>query len=303
LTSVRLPNISPDDWPGKMAQQESQAAAPPRIAECPVWSVSDQTLYWLDITGQALGCLQPEAQRHRRFKLASPIAAIAPRARGGLIAAGIDGFSVIDLRSGELSHYADAPWTATELPNDGKCDPQGRLWVGTKDTLGGLECGGLYCLDANASCRRMAVGFGNANGIGWSPDSTQMYATDTRRSEIYAYAFSGYDGRISQRRILTRVASENGRPDGLTVDAKGYVWSANWRGGSIMRYAPDGSLASLIRIGAPCPTTCTFGGARFGVLYVTTARIGENTLSTETDDPILSLPGLGIGNPASSFLG
>ena len=130
-----------------------------------------------------------------------------------------------------------------------------------------------------------------------------MYATDTRRSEIYAYVFSGDDGRLGQRRILTRVAPEHGSPDGLTVDAEGFIWSANWQGGCVIRYAPDGSITSLIRIGAPCPTSCAFGGANLDVLYVTTASIGENAALGMTYDAVLALPRLGIGRPEFSFLG
>jgi sugar lactone lactonase YvrE len=273
------------------------------FAECPVWSARDRTLYWLDIVGPALGRLQLDTPGYQRFGLRRPVAAIALRARGGLIAVEADGFSALDPQTGHLSRYAQASWTAAEVPNDGKCDPQGRFWVGTKDSLGGLESGALYVLDTDGKCRRVAGGFGNVNGPGWSPDGTLLYVTDTRRSEIYVYDFSGNDGGISERRTLVRVAPEHGRPDGLTVDADGFIWSANWQGGSIFRYAPDGSVASIVRITAPCPTSCTFGGARLDVLYVTIAKFDDNNPPGATNDALLALPGLAIGRPESSFLG
>ena len=62
-------------------------------------------------------------------------------------------------------------------------------------------------------------------------------------------------------------------PDGLTLDAAGYIWVSLWGGGGVRRYAPDGTLDSIIRLPTTYPTSCTFGGADFRDLYITTATI------------------------------
>jgi sugar lactone lactonase YvrE len=63
------------------------------------------------------------------------------------------------------------------------------------------------------------------------------------------------------------------RPDGGTVDAEGFLWSANFDGGCITRYAPDGSIDRVIQMPVQRPTSCAFGGEDFSVLYVTSASL------------------------------
>ena len=64
-----------------------------------------------------------------------------------------------------------------------------------------------------------------------------------------------------------------GKPDGLTIDAEGFVWSAHWDGWCVTRYDPDGHVERVINLPVPRPTSCVFGGADLQTLFVTSARI------------------------------
>jgi D-xylonolactonase len=57
----------------------------------------------------------------------------------------------------------------------------------------------------------------------------------------------------------------------MTVDAEGYVWSARWDGGCLVRYAPDGSEERRITFPAKKVSSVTFGGPDYTDMYVTTA--------------------------------
>jgi sugar lactone lactonase YvrE len=59
--------------------------------------------------------------------------------------------------------------------------------------------------------------------------------------------------------------------DGSTVDAEGFLWNAEYNGGRITRYAPDGRVDRVIDFPFQNPTACAFGGPRLDTLYVTTA--------------------------------
>ena len=57
------------------------------------------------------------------------------------------------------------------------------------------------------------------------------------------------------------------------MDSEGFLWSANFDGGCITRYAPDGRVDRVIRLPVQRPTSCTFGGEDFSILYVTSASL------------------------------
>lgn len=133
-----------------------------------------------------------------------------------------------------------------------------------------------------------------SNGLGFSPDDTRMYFTDTSRRTIYVYDFDPARGDIAHRRPFVELAEAQGRPDGLTVDAEGFVWVALWDGWTILRYDPDGRVA--LRVPLPArPTSCCFGGADLRTLFVTSAsaRLPEQALA---DAP---LSGVCLARPAS----
>jgi D-xylonolactonase len=75
--------------------------------------------------------------------------------------------------------------------------------------------------------------------------------------------------------VLVAVPPDEGLPDGLTVDAEGYLWSAQWYGSAVVRYDPDGKVERRIQTPAKQTSCATFGGADLGDLYITSAAHSE----------------------------
>src|SRR5439155_15458375 len=98
---------------------------------------------------------------------------------------------------------------------------------------------------------------------------------------------------IGNRRVFAAIAPEEGIPDGMTVDAQGYVWSARWDGGCLVRYTPEGVLERRISFPAKKVSSVTFGGPDYTDMYVTTAG-GDSKPAEGSVDGALFLLTLGI---------
>lgn len=242
------------------------------LGEGPVWSVAEQALYWIDIEAPTLYRWAWGAAEAQRWPLPSLVGALAIREQGGLVLALRTGIHTFDLRSGELTFVADPE---SDLPgtryNDGTVDPAGRFWIGGMVLNGAPGSAGLYRFSADGSWARVLSGVGCSNGIGFSPDGTVMYYTDTVTGTILRYDFDVATGDIRNASVFA--TDDDCSPDGLTVDADGYVWGAKWDGSRIVRYGPDGSVDRVIPVPVQRPTSLAFGGPDLRTLFITTAMI------------------------------
>ena len=136
-----------------------------------------------------------------------------------------------------------------------------------------IASGVLYRLDPDRSTHRMEYGLRCPNGMAWSPDDRLMYLCDTWLRRIFVYDFDVDDGILRNRRLLIELPEEEGFPDGLTVDADGFIWNAHYDGWRITRYAPDGRVDRVIRMPVKHITSLTFGGPDLGTLYITSSHL------------------------------
>jgi sugar lactone lactonase YvrE len=208
------------------------------------------------------------------WPLPKPPGSFALREAGGFLIAFRSGLATLDAPGAEV-RWLEVPGLnlGDERFNDGKADRAGRFWTGTLDRRLASPIGQLYRVEAGFQVVAVDRGFTIANGLGWSPDERTMYFTDTPARRIYRYDFDAAAGRVSNRRVFVEVAAGDGGPDGMTVDAEGHVWSAQFDRWCVNRYAPDGSLERSIRLPVQQPTSCAFGGPELATLYVTSARI------------------------------
>ncbi len=251
------------------------------VGESPVWCSQEQILYWVDIIGHKVHYFNPRTSKNTTLEIDQPVTGVARRKQGGLIAALRDGFAFIDLEKGNYTPIVDPE---SHLPdnrfNDAKCDRQGRLWGGTMGAKAwDKPVGSLYRLDTNFTVHMMETETICSNGMGWSPDGTVMYFTESFRHTVFAYDFDQETGNISNRRPFAVLDPELvGFPDGLTVDAQGYVWVAICGASKVVRYNLQGEIDFTLNMPIPRPTSCIFGGADYDILYITSA---QETLTPE----------------------
>ncbi len=245
------------------------------VGESPVWSAREQRLYWVDIQGKKIHRFDPETAVNETFELPEIVTSVTLRASGGLAVTLEKHFALFDHVSLGLTRLAEVE---ADVPgnrfNDGKCDPSGRYRAGTMDAeRWSAPAGNLYRLDAALGCARMESEVICSNGSGWSPDGRTMYYIESFRYAIFAYDFDVASGTLSRRRTFVALDRDGGGfPDGMTVDAEGFVWCCLVGLGRIHRYSPEGEVDRVVLLPVPRATDCTFGGPTLGTLYVTSAR-------------------------------
>jgi sugar lactone lactonase YvrE len=236
------------------------------LGEGVTWDDATQTLLWVDIENSQLFRLRTDGT-HEVQSLAQSASVVVPTRDGRLLAVSGLGVGVLgdDGKVGDLiaSLAADGDGHA----NDGRCDPQGRLWIGTVDRSG-KNAAGLFCVDSEGAIIKVRDGRALSNGIDWSPDGGKCYHVDSLHRTVEEMTLNS-DGLPAEVRTL---ASFDAIPDGLSVDIDGGIWIALWDGGAVVRLSPDGKIDRRIEVPGGWITSCAFGGRDLRTLYITSAR-------------------------------
>lgn len=275
------------------------------LGEGAVWDSRHQRLLWVDILGKSLHVFDPATGTDRVIDVGQFIGTVVPRRAGGVMVAVYDGFAALDLDTDTLEFIADPEADSPDTRfNDGKCDPAGRFWAGTMSLKGVAEAGSLYVLDADRSVRRMVTGVTTSNGIVWSHDARTMYYIDTRLQRVDAFDYDLATGNIGNRRTAFHVPVEDGRPDGMTIDAEGNLWVAHWEGWRVTRWNPlTGKLLQTIHVPVARVTSCAFGGRDLDTLFITTAQPAEpDPAQPHAGGLFVARPGI-RGVPAFEYAG
>jgi L-arabinonolactonase len=254
------------------------------LGEVPVWSAEEGALYWIDDFKPAVHRLGSATGEVTSWRPPEKLGSMALREKGGLLLATRAGLAFYEPEGGAFEVVCDPePDLPDNLLNDGRCDRRGRFWVGSMDKPLASPTGRLHRIDPDLSVRTFEREVWVSNGIAFSPDDRVMYFADSHRHAIYAYDLDIDAGEIRNRRVFATVPEGEGVPDGATVDAEGFLWSARFDGGRVVRYAPDGRVDREIALPVSRPTSCMFGGPGLDALYVTTAtfRLPEERRARE----------------------
>lgn len=241
--------------------------------EGPLWHPDEKCVYWLDIPKGRIFRYDPAANTHEQVFEGEPIGGFTIQEDGALLLFMARG-AIKTWHKGKLATIIEEiPEERDTRFNDVIADPEGRVFCGTMRSP--EHAGRLYRLDRDGKITKILDGIGTSNGMGFTPDRKQMYYTDTRKREIYLFDYERETGEIRNQRVWVRVPEGEGGPDGMTVDAEGFVWSARWDGGCLVRYSPDGAVERKVNFPAKKVSCPTFGGPDYADLYVTTAG-GDN---------------------------
>jgi L-arabinonolactonase len=276
------------------------------IGEGPVWDVTEQALYFIDILGKKVLRFDPASGETRDWALPDVIGSMALRVGGGAVVALTNGVHSLDFESGACTMLA----TSSDLNEmvqlaDGKVDRRGRFIVGSSDRAMKDARGKLYALGADATLREIDDDIYLANGPCWSPDDRILYHSDSIRNTIFAYDYDVETGTAANRRVFASTEDLGGIPDGATIDSDGCMWMAICEGQKVVQFRPDGTLERVIDMPVKCPASVMFGGAALDQLYVTSlspAFLGRE--EAPLDGCTFVIEGLGVkGLPEPRYVG
>ncbi len=252
------------------------------LGEGPFWDEEKNKLLWIDGYAGRIYIYNQQTGSNRYIDVGQYIGCINLRQKKGAVLALQHGLYFLDLESSALSKITDPEEEkANNRLNDGKCDCNGRLWVGSMNMEGHHRSenldptGALYYMDKDLKTEKKLDNITISNGLAWSKDNKTMYYIDTPTRKVVAYDFNKYKGQISNERTVVKIPKDQGIPDGMTIDDNDNLWIAHFGGYQVSCWDPrTGEKVDKIEMPVKNVTCCTFGGENLDELFITTARAG-----------------------------
>ena len=176
------------------------------------------------------------------------------------------------------------------LPNDGRCDKQGRFIFGGHgmdpfDQENPIKAASnVYRIGTDLSHELLIRNVSCTNSICFSNNGDTMYFTDSFADypigpTIFKYKYDNDVFDENNRDIFGILEPPKDAafcvPDGSVVDAEDGVWNSATGTGKVYRFNKDGIIDTIVNVPEPCVTCAAFGGKDLDILYITTFNFSE----------------------------
>src|SRR3954468_19874569 len=154
-------------------------AAIGELGEAPCWDGARGLVCWGDVAGGLLHAFDPATSSDAAYPTAGTPTAVVPASDGRVIVAvdrGCQAFDVVAAALVPIIELTGEP--PTNRTNDGKCDPAGRLWIGTMAIDARPRAGSLYRIDRDLSVHRILTEVSISNGLAWSRSGERFFYVD-----------------------------------------------------------------------------------------------------------------------------
>ncbi|MGI2165626.1 SMP-30/gluconolactonase/LRE family protein [Shewanella oncorhynchi] len=251
-----------------------------------LWDDKTQAIWWTDIEAAEIFNYSITTQSLRTITMPYRVGSFGLTQNAEQLIVAFDrGIALYHLKTREV-HWLATPEShlTNNRFNDGRVDRQGRFWAGTMVKNGPYPSSdaALYCVAPQGQCLKVCENISISNGLCWSPDRLTMYHADSPTHEIFQYDFDPNTASVSNK--CSFVTTEQMIfPDGSEVDAAGYIWNAQWGGGQVVRYRPNGQVDLTLTLPVTNPTSIAIGGPKMDWL-ITSAKhsLSAEQLSNES---------------------
>ena len=241
------------------------------LGEGTLWVKEHNSIYFVDIKKKRIHILNIKNQKRKTIYLNKQIGFLAHIKKNIFILGLERELRIIDLKSKKIIKSIKIE---NNLPknriNDGKTDHKGRLWFGTMDNPErSIKKGSLYCLDENLNLRKVDSNYFITNGPAFLDDNN-FYHTDSRSKVIYKIKINK-SFKIIKKKIFVKLKTDEGSPDGMTLDNKKNLWVCHFNGACISVFDKKGKKIHKVNFPAKNITNCTFGGKNNKELFISSA--------------------------------
>ncbi|HET7041711.1 MAG TPA: SMP-30/gluconolactonase/LRE family protein, partial [Gemmatimonadales bacterium] len=178
-----------------------------QTGEGPLWHPDERRVYWLDIPPGKLFRYDPATGQHELcYQADGAIGGFTVQEDGALLLFGERG-AISIWREGRITPVI--PEIAGETDgrfNDVIAAPGGRVLCGTMPTP--AHDGRLYRLDPDSTLTTLLEGVTISNGLGFTPDRTGVYHTDSMKKTITLFDYDDATGDISNGRVFLDLSLE-----------------------------------------------------------------------------------------------
>ena len=246
------------------------------LGEGTLWVKSHNSIYFVDIKRKKIFILNTKNKKKKILKVNKEIGFLS-HIKNNIFILGLKGeLRIVNLKTKKIikSIIVEKNKTLNRL-NDGKTDPNGRLWFGSMDNLERkIRTGSLYCLDNNLNLTEVDKNYYITNGPAFI-NSENFYHTDSRDKKIYKIKIDK-KLKIIQKKVFVKFKNKEGSPDGMTLDKKNNLWTCHFGGACISVFNKTGKKIHKIDLPAKNITNCTFGGLNNSELFVSSAKKSLN---------------------------
>lgn len=244
------------------------------LAEGPLWHQERNSCFWVDIERGVLYEYGWNSQTVNTWSFDHRLTMVIQAKDNEVILALDRSIARFDLQTEQLQWLVHLePDLPNNRCNDGACDSQGRIWVGTMALDIAAGAASLYCINKDGAVSKKIPQVTISNGIAWTADDRTLYYIDTPTRKVQAYHFDKVTGDIAIDRTAIEIPEDMGSPDGMAIDGKGMLWIAHYGGFGVYRWNPKtGEFLEKIEVPVPHVTSCAFVGEKLDKLMITTAR-------------------------------
>jgi sugar lactone lactonase YvrE len=261
-------------------------AAENELGEGPLWLNHSNSLCWVDIQKYKVFEYALNTKQVKSWNIDRHVSLLIETDKKDTLLIGVKGgIALLNMKTNEVLELVSLEEeNENSRTNDGGCDPNGNLWIGTLDMDFEEDAGALYMLEGSTFQKKIPNAT-IANGLVWSKDGRTMYFIDSPKGSVQAFVYDGADNSIEFQKDVITIPKKLGGPDGMAIDEEGMLWIAHYGGYSVGRWNPNTEeMLEEVEIPAPNITACTFGGKDLKTLFITTAR------QELTDDELKDFP-------------